>query len=100
MASPLYKLSKKLLNANECSCYENHLDTLSVKSKLRGSMCLERCCGTWKRLLLGCQPGHSSFILQATCDTFPIAVNLNDGIFNVMQSVHFMGVPDPLQLMF
>ena len=30
MARPLYLLSKKMLSVGECSCYNDHLDTLSV----------------------------------------------------------------------
>ena len=75
-AHSLYKLSRKLLIADERSHYENHLDTLSVQSKLQDSACLEACCGTWNRLLLGCHPGQFSFILLAASDTLPTAVNL------------------------
>ena len=76
MACPLYLLSKKLLAAVECSRYDDHLDTLSVQCKLKDSVCLESCCKTWNRLLLGCHPGHLSFILQAVSDTLPTPVNL------------------------
>ena len=33
-------------------------------------------CRTWNRLLLGCHPGHLSFILQVASDTLPAPVNL------------------------
>jgi len=76
MARPLYLLSKKMLSANEHSQYDKHLDTLSVQCKLRNSVQLETCCGSWNRLLLGCHPGQFSFILRAASDTLPTAVNL------------------------
>ena len=76
MARQLYLLSKKLIAADERSCYNKHLDTLSVQCKLKDSVSLESCCGTWNRLLLGCNPGHISFVLRAASDTLPIAVNL------------------------
>ena len=50
-----------MLVADECSRYDDYLDTLSVQCK---PVCLESCCKTWNRLLLGCHPGHLSFILQ------------------------------------
>jgi len=34
-------------------------------------------CGSWNRLLLGCNPGQFSFILRAASDTLPTAVNYN-----------------------
>ena len=43
---------------------------------LKDSVCSEYCYKTWNRLLLGCHPGHSSFILQAASDTLPTPVNL------------------------
>ena len=76
MARQLYLLSKKLIAADERSCYNKHLDTLSVQCKLKDSVSLESCCGTWNRWLLGCNPGHISFVLQAASDTLPTAVNL------------------------
>ena len=63
MAHQLYLLSKKLIAADEHSCYNRHLDTLSVQCKLKDSVSFESCCGTWNRLLLGCNPGHISFVL-------------------------------------
>ena len=77
MARPLDLLSKKILSANECSWYDGHLDSLTVHCKLReDSVRLETCCGSWNRLLLGYYPGKISFILCATSDTLPTAVNL------------------------
>ena len=76
MAHQLYVLSKKLIAADERSCYNKYLDTLSVQCKLKDSVSLESCCGTWNRLLLGCNPGHISFILRAASDILPTAVNL------------------------
>ena len=76
MACQLYLLSKKLIAADERSCYNKHLDTLSVQCKLKDSVSLESCCGTWNRLLLGCNPGHISFVLRVASDTLPTAVNL------------------------
>ena len=76
MARPLYLLSKKMLSVGECSRYNDHLDTLSVQCKLKDSVSLEACCGTWNRLMLGCHPGQLSFILRAASDTLPTAVNL------------------------
>jgi len=60
-----------MLSANERSQYDEHLDTLSVQCKLRDSVQLETCCGSWNRLLLGCHPGQFSFILHAASDTLP-----------------------------
>jgi len=76
MARQLYLLSKKLIATDERSCYNKHFDTLSVQCKLKDSVSLESCCGTWNRLLLGCNPGHISFVLRAASDTLPTAVNL------------------------
>jgi len=76
MAYPLYLLSKKLLRADELSRYDNHLDNLSVQCELEDSVCLESSCRTWSRLLLGCHPGHLSFILRAASDILPKPVNL------------------------
>jgi len=76
MAHPLYVLSKKILMANEHSCYQDHLDTLSVQCKVKESLYLETRCGTWNRLMLGCHPGQFSFILHAASDTLPMAMNL------------------------
>ena len=77
-SSPLatYVISKKMLSVGECSHYNDHLDTLSVQCKLKDSVSLEACCGTWNRLMLGCHPGQLSFILRAASDTLPTAVNL------------------------
>ena len=46
MARPLYKLSKKLLIANEHSHYENHLDTLSVRCPITRSFLSQTCVST------------------------------------------------------
>ena len=76
MARHLYLQSKKLAAADERSRYDKHLDTLSVHCKLKDSVSLESCCGTWNRLLLGCNPGQLFFILRAASDTLPTLVNL------------------------
>ena len=76
MARPLYLLSKKMLSVDECSHYNDHLDTLPVQCKLKDSVSLEACCGTWNRLMLGFHPGQLSFILRAVPDALPTAVNL------------------------
>ena len=76
VARPLYVLSKKILMADERTRYQDHLDTLSVQSKVKDSLSLETSCGTWNRLMLGCHPGQFSFILRAASDTLPTAVNL------------------------
>ena len=76
MARPLYLLSKKILSVGECPRYNDHLNTLSVQCKLKDLVCLEACCGTWNRLMLGCHPDQLSFILCAASDTLPTAVNL------------------------
>ena len=68
--------AKKLVSPEERSYYDNHLDTLSVQSKLKDSVTLESGCRTWNRLLLGCNPGQMSFILCAASDTLPTSVNL------------------------
>jgi len=62
--------------AHERLNYDEHLDTLSVQSKLKDSITLESGCRTWNRLLLGCNPGQFSFILRAASDTLPTSVNL------------------------
>ena len=76
MAHRLYLESKNLAAADERSCYDGHLSTLSVQCKLKDLVSLESCCGTWNRLLVGCNPGQFSFILRATSDTLPTPVNL------------------------
>jgi len=76
MARRLYLESKKLAAADERSRYDKHLSTLSVQCKLKDSVSLESHCGTWNRLMLGCNPGQFSFILRAASDTLPTAVNL------------------------
>ena len=65
-----------MLSVDECSHYNDHLDTLSVQCKLKDSVCLEACYGTWNSLMLGCHPGQLSFILHVASDTLPTAVNL------------------------
>ena len=59
MARPLYLLSKKLLAADECYRYDDHLDTLSVQCKLNDSVCLESC---WNRV-----SSWSPFLYPASC---------------------------------
>ena len=76
MAHHLYLKSKKLATAVECSQYDEHLSTLSVQCKLKDSVSLESGCGTWNRLLVGCNPGQFSFILRAASGTLLTAVNL------------------------
>ena len=76
IARSLYLQAKKLVAAEEHSYYDNHLDTLSVRSKLKESVTLESGCRTWNRSLLGCNPGQLSFILCAASDTLPTSVNL------------------------
>jgi len=44
-----------------------------VQCKLKEPVLLESSCGSWNRLLLGCNP---AFILCAAFDTLPTAVNL------------------------
>ena len=65
-----YKLSRKLLSADDLLLWQPLIDTLSVQSKL----CV------WKLVVgLGtdfCWAGHFSFILRAASDTLPTAVNL------------------------
>ena len=61
MAHHLYLKSKKLAAAVECPQYDKHVSTLSVQCKLKDSVSLESDCGTWNRLLLGCNPGHAVF---------------------------------------
>ena len=100
MARQLYLLSKKLIAADECSCYNKYLDTLSVQCKLKDSVSLESCCGTWNRLLLGCNPGHISFVLELLLTLFLQQLIFDDGKFNVVQSVHCVAVLNPLLLMF
>ena len=52
------------------------LKILPILYKLKDSVSLESGCGTWNRLLLGCNPGQFSFILRAASDTLPTAMNL------------------------
>ena len=76
MVRRLYLESKKLAANDERLRYDEHLGTLSVQCKLKDSVSLDYRCGTWNRLLLGCNPGHFSFILRAASDTLPTAVHL------------------------
>ena len=100
MARQLYLLSKKLIAADERSCYNKHFDTLSVQCKLKDSVSLESCCGTWNRLLLGCNPGHIPLSFELLLTLFLQQLIFNDGEFNVVQSVHCVAVLNPLLLMF
>ena len=61
VARSLYLRAKKLAAAEECSYYNDHLDTLF---KLKDSVTLESGCRTCYRLLLGCNPGQLSVQLQ------------------------------------
>jgi len=56
--------------------YDDHLGILSVWYKFKDSVCLESGCRIWNKLLLGCHPGHLTFIFQAASDTFPTPANL------------------------
>jgi len=52
-------------------------------------------CGTWNRLLLGCNPGHFSFILRAASDTLPTAVNLQRWHIQCDARCTLCGYPQP-----
>ena len=68
--------AKHLLRDHIASQCRDHLQTLSVQSKFKGSVELEESCKTWNRLLSGFHPGQLSFLLRAASDTLPTAVNL------------------------
>ena len=73
IACSLYLQAKKLVVDEE---HDNHLDTLSVQSKLKDSVALASGCRIWHRLLIGCNPGQLSFIFCAASDILPTSVNL------------------------
>ena len=56
--------------------YHDHLGILSVWRKFKDSVCLESGCRICNKLLLGCHPGHLSFILRAASEIFPTPANL------------------------
>ena len=56
---------------------ESHLNHLSVQCKFLDSARLETSCRTWNKLLSGFHPGQLSFLLRASSDTLPTAVNLH-----------------------
>jgi len=56
---------------------------------------LESCCETWNRLLLGCNPGHFSFILRAASGTLPTAVNLQRWHIQCCARCTLCGYPQP-----
>ena len=77
LARSLYlKAKHQLLNDTKSDC-EDHLRTLSVQCKFEDSAKLEATCKTWNRLLSGFHPGQLSFLLRASSDTLPTAVNLH-----------------------
>ena len=73
---PLYLLHKRLLAVDERSLYEDHLARYFVQHKLKDSVHLEACCGTWNGLLSGCYPNHFLFILYTDSNTLPTTLNL------------------------
>ena len=75
-ARSLYVKAKHLLSTNIKSQCDTHLQTLSVQCKFGDSAKLEESCKTWNRLMSGFHPGQLSFLLWATSDTLPTAVNL------------------------
>jgi len=75
-ARSLYVKTKHLLRDHIASQCRDHLQTLFVRSKFKGSAELEESCKTWNWLLSGFHPGQLSFLLRAASDTLPAAVNL------------------------
>ena len=76
LARSLYLEAKHHLVKETRSQCENHLQTLTVQSKFGDSAKLEATCGSWNRLMSGFHPGQLSFLLRASSDTLPTAVNL------------------------
>ena len=72
-AQSLYKKAKDQLSSVLVSENEAHLKQLT---KFLDSARLETSCKTWNKLLTGFHPGQLSFLLRASSDTFPTAVNL------------------------
>ena len=78
-----YVKAKHLLRDHTASQSKDHLQTLSVQSKFKGSAELEESCKTWNRLLSGFHPGQIFFLLRAASDTLPTAVLIyRDGLFS------------------
>ena len=75
IACSLY-LQEKLFAVEECSYYDNHLDTLSVQSKPKDSETLESGCRNLNRLLLGGNPSQLSCVLCAASETLLTFVDL------------------------
>jgi len=76
MARPHYLLTKRMLSVNGHTRYDDHLDTSSVQCKLKDSVHLETCCGSWNQLMLGYHPSQFSFMLHATSEKLPNTINL------------------------
>ena len=94
MACHLYLQSRKLAAADERSRYDKHLDTLSVQCKLKDSVSLESCCGTWSRLLLGCNPDQLSLVFFGLPPILsPHRLICNDGTSNGYHSFHPISYP-------
>ena len=72
----LYTTARNQLSVHTKTQCTDHLQSLTVQSKFEGSAMLESSCKTWNRLLKGFHPGQLSFLLRATSDTLPTAVNL------------------------
>ena len=77
LAWSLYKTAKAQLAKTVASDCETHLNHLSVQCKFLDSVRLETSCRTWNKLLSGFHPGQLFFLLRASSDTLPTAVNLH-----------------------
>ncbi|XP_065896220.1 uncharacterized protein [Dysidea avara] len=75
-ARSLYKRAKDDLTSKITSDSEAHLNQLTVQCKFLDSARLETSCRTWNKLMTGFHPGQLSFLLRASSDTLPTAVNL------------------------
>ena len=75
-ARSLYKKAKDQLSSVLVSEKEAHLKQLIVQCKFLDSARLETSCKTWNKLLTDFHPRQLSFLLKASSDTLPTAVNL------------------------
>ena len=95
-ARSLYVRAKNQLLSEVKSTCEDHLQTLSVQSRMADSAKLEASCRTWNRLLSSLHPGQFSFLLWAASNTLPTAMN---GIYSAVQNVLFVVLHVPLLFM-
>ena len=75
-ARSLYKEANDQLSSKITSDSEVHLNQLTVQCKFLDSARLKTSCRTWNKLMTVFHPGQLSFLLRASSDTLPTAVNL------------------------